>query len=394
MLKKVCYFMADYWKKAGNAQASILAILFILFAVFVVVYIYMLPVQEKCKVFPDLKECSEGGAAGGVNETLNEVTEPVTLLFESPGYLKPEEKSAVYILNPVDIYNYEGLEIASILKKIELSSSWFLMGEEKGVFTKHERAKEIKLFIYVDKAEGKLKVNINPRLIYILEGSGLHQLSLPTSLLEKTNIVRFSVLTPTFPWKTSKYEIEKVLIKESYRLTDNAVSRGFNVTGDIRELKKAEVSFTADCLTKEALQIDLNNKPLERDTICSAFTVDATDAVSNINQLVFSSDGNYYVDPIKVSLEFNEKNYPTYYFDVDNYDEVKKNTRLFMLNLNFESTEEKEFEVYINGEALEVQTNNLEYNTRINDYLKRGSNSITIIPRTSVKVKTIELVEE
>jgi hypothetical protein len=65
-----------------------------------------------------------------------------------------------------------------------------------------------------------------------------------------------------------------------------------------------------------------------------------------------------------------------------------------MLNLNFESTEEKEFEVYINGEALEVQTNNLEYNTRINDYLKRGSNSITIIPRTSVKVKTIELVEE
>ena len=386
--------MADYWKKAGNAQASVLAILFIIFAAFVVVYIYMLPMQEKCKVFPDLKECSAGGAVGEVNETINEVIEPVTLLSESPGYLEPEEKSAVYILNPVDIYNYEGLEIASILKKMDLSSSWFLMEEEKGVFTKHKRAKEIKLLIYITKAEGKLKVNINPRLIYILEGEGLHQLSLPTSLLEKTNIVRFSVLTPAFPWKTSRYDIEKVLIKESYRLTDNAVSREFNVTGNIKELKKAEISFIADCLTKEALQIDLNDKPLERETICSAFTLDATDAVSSTNKLVFSSDGNYYVNPIKVSLEFEEKKYPTYYFNVDNYDEVKKNTRLFMLNIGFESTEEKEFDVYINEEVLEVQTNNLEYNTRINDYLKRGSNSMIIIPRTAVKVKTLELVEE
>jgi len=100
------------------------------------------------------------------------------------------------------------------------------------------------------------------------------------------------------------------------------------------------------------------------------------------------------VNPIKVSLEFEEKKYPTYYFNVDNYDEVKKNTRLFMLNIGFESTEEKEFDVYINEEVLEVQTNNLEYNTRINDYLKRGSNSITILPRTAVKVKTIELIEE
>jgi len=386
--------MVDNCRKACKAQSSILAILFILFAVFVVVYIYMLPIQEKCKVFPDLKECSEGSVVIGVNETINEVIEPVTLLSESPGYLEPEEKSAVYILDPVDIYNYEGLEIASILKKVDLSSSWFSMNEGKGVFTKHEKAKEIKLFIYVNNAEGKLKVNINPRLIYILEGEGLHQLSIPTSLLEKTNIVRFSVLTPIFPWKTSKYEIEKVLIKESYRLTDNSVSRDFNVTGNIKELKKAEVSFTADCLTKETIQVYMNEKPLEMDTICSAYTIDATDAVSNVNKLVFSSDGNYYVNPIKVSLEFDEKKHLTYYFNVEDYDAVKKETRIFMLNLDFESTEEKEFNIYINEEVLNVQTNNLEYNTNINDYLKRGSNSITIIPRTAVKVKTLELVEE
>jgi len=370
-----------------KAQATV-PFLIVAIALFLVLYLYLLPISEKCKLLPELKECKAEA------EAEEKAARKEILVSESPGFLVPQERYAIYNIKPVQILNQEEIEIATILEKINVSKEWFKSDEEKGVFSIHERSKEVRLFIYVSEAEGKLKVTITPRASYVVEGKGIKDITIPSTMLDELNIVRLSVSTPLTPFQTNYYEIEKVVIKEVYSLTNNIIEREIEMKQNLSELKESNLFFRADCLTKERLSVSLNDDIIKKETICGEALFNITDSVAEKNKLVFSSDGNYIIDTIKIDLKFEKKEYPTYYFNIEEYQAVEQGTALAMLKLEFDSSEEKEISVYINKKPLEIETNKLEYKTRINDYLIEGQNSIQIIPRKEVKIKSLKVYLE
>lgn len=357
-------------------------------ALFLVLYLYLLPISEKCELLPELEEC-KAKAEAEAKAVRKEI-----LVSESPGFLAPQERYAIYAIKPVQIFNQEEIEIATILEKVRVSKEWFKSDEKKGVFSIHERSKEVRLFIHVNEAEGKLKVSITPRASYVVEGKGIKEIKIPSSMLNELNIVRLSVSTPLTPFQTNYYEIEKIIVKEVYSLTDHTAEREIEIKQNLSELIGSNLFFRADCLTKEKLKVSINDKIIKKETICGEVLTDITENITENNKLVFLSDGNYLISTIKIDLRFEKKKYPIYYFNVEEYPAVERGTIFAMLKLEFDSSEEKELSVYINKKSLEIKTNKLEYKTRINDYLMEGQNSIQLIPRTEVEIKSLKVYLE
>ena len=73
------------------------------------------------------------------------------------------------------------------------------------------------------------------------------------------------------------------------------------------------------------------------------------------------------------------------------YEQIDEGIALVMLKFEFDSTENKEIDVYINKQLLEIETDNIGYNTRINDFLQEGENTIELIARTDVKVEKLKV---
>jgi len=369
-----------------KAQATV-PFLIVAIALFLILYLYLLPLPEKCKLLPELKECKS------ITEAEVEGRKEI-LVSESPGFLAPQERYAIYNIKPAEIFNQEEIEIATILENVRVSKEWFESDEKKGVFSIREKSKEVRLFIYVNEAQGKLKVTITPRASYIIGGKGIKEIVIPSSMLDELNIVRLSVSTPLTPFQTNYYEIEKVIVKEVYSLTEHVIEREIEMKQNLSELNGSNLFFRADCLTKERLTVSINDKIIKKETICGEALFGITDNIAEKNKLVFSSDGNYIIDTIKIDLKFEKKEYPIYYFNIEEYKAVEEGTIFAMLKLEFDSSEEKELSAYINKKALEIETNKLEYKTRINDYLVEGQNSIQLIPRKEVKIKSLKVYLE
>ena len=371
--------------KGKRAQGSV-PIVIIVFAIFLIIYMYSLPKSEKCSLMPDLKECRVSSETGVLFK-------PEILFSDIPGFLEKQEKSSVYAIKPLELFNQQEIEVATILEKTRVSKSWFYNVNKKAVFPAHSKGKELKIFIYVSKAQGSLYVNINPQLTYVFNGAGTHELSIPVNLLNDTNIIRLSASIPILPHETNFYEIEKIIIKETYALTDLYVKRNFSVDQELSQLESASLSFNADCLTKELLSVTLNNVQLSKKISCDETSLDITKVIKKNNSLVFSSNGNYFVHSMKVSLYFRGENYTTYYLvlNKDEYSDIKKGKTLAMLHFNFDSNEKKSFEIRVNDDTINAETDLIDYKTRINSYLAEGINKIRIIPRTPVMLRKIEL---
>lgn len=375
-------------KKKGRKGQATVPILVVAIALFLVLYLYLLPISEKCKLLPELKEC-KAQAEAEEGTARKEI-----LVSESPGFIAPEEKYAIYNVKPAEIFNQEEIEIATILENVRVSREWLESIEKKGVFSIHEKSKEVRLFITISNAQGKLRVRLNPKTSFIVEGRGTKEIIIPSDMLDELNIVRLSVLTPLMPFQTDYYEIEKVVVKEVYSLTDIKAEREIKIEQNLTGLKESNLFFKAECLTKERLGISINDKMIKKETICGEALIGITEHIKENNMVVFSSDGNYLIGPIKIDLRFERKEYPTYYFNIEEYSAVEQGTVLGMLKLGFDSSEEKKLDIYINKKPLEIETNKLEYKTRINDYFIEGQNSIQLIPRTEVKIKSIEVYLE
>ena len=62
------------------------------------------------------------------------------------------------------------------------------------------------------------------------------------------------------------------------------------------------------------------------------------------------------------------------------------------MKLQFNQTGEKKLTIYLNGEALSVETRKLEFETTVNKYLEEGQNSIIFIPETELTLDKDELI--
>lgn len=381
-----------------KAQSAVPAMI-VLIAIFIILYTYLMPLSEKCKLMSDLPECQEISVEENriIKRNLAEI-KPETLIEEEIGFLPIQEQYTVYSIRPVKIINIEEIEIATIFEKESIMENWFTKDVKKGVFSIHEKSEGVRLFLYISKGSGTLKLNINSNAKFLIKEDDLEkdmplEIYIPAKNLDDLNILRLSVSNPLTPFQKNIYEIEKIIVKETYRLTEDQVENRINIREGLNQLEKAYLDYSPHCLTNEKLAIKLNNYEIRNKVLCKEELIDITKEIKEDNKLIFSTKGNYFISPIKLHLKFEKGENTKFYFDIDNeeYENIRQGVALILLKLDFESTENKEVDVYINKNVLEINTKDIDYETIINRYIKEGENLLEISARTDTKVESLKV---
>jgi hypothetical protein len=359
-------------EKRGQAE---IAALVIGIAILSVLYLLLTPLAEKCKILPDMPECK---AAVAQKEALFDV---------KPGFLEAQLEHATYSLNSVELFTKREVSISTMLENVRIENSIFNNRPQYGFFRVYGKGEEIKLFIYISNSRGSLKVKINDRQVAIIQGSGINVVNVPVQGLLGVNSLVLESSAPLIPWQKNFCDIDKVDIKEVYSLFKISQTETVNVNEDLSKLDSAKLTLISECLTSENLRISLNNANVYDDKACglTSFKV----SIAKNNTFVFSSKGDYYIHDATLDLKFKVKDYPIYYFELDSakFDSLRAGTAMAMLKLQFDSTQSKKFDLYVNGYLVtKAETNRVDWQTNLRQWMRVGQNSIRIMPKTSMNI--------
>lgn len=357
-----------------KGKIQVVPLIVIGLVVLILVYGYFLPSSDKCQIIPDLEEC--GGKPG-------------TLLFsDSPGSLAPSDQAARYNLEEVVLFRRDSLDIATLFDEVSTKKSWFFSSSVKTDFEVQEGGKEVNLFIFVNEAEGKLKVKVNRKRIATLKGDGLHEVSVPLGILKDENIIELKSSTPLVPLTTNRYSLGKVVLREDYTITHNRIVRDLNLNEDIEDIERAILRFETDCFAEENLSVSINGVKLIDDRLCVGFEKDISEFLEDENEITFASEGNYFIGKLKLDVDTKQKAWTTNYFNIGK----NRLDNLVNLKLMFNETGEKRLTIYLNKEPLSVETRKFEFETTVNKFLVEGQNSMILIPENEFILDKIELL--
>ena len=73
---------------------------------------------------------------------------------------------------------------------------------------------------------------------------------------------------------------------------------------------------------------------------------------------------------------------------------VKERKAIVTLELGFEDRVSKNLTAYLNGKSIGVETTDLEWKTRINDFIVEGQNWVRLVPVKSLVVNKIDVYVE
>lgn len=366
-----------------KAQAAAVGVLVV--GILIVAYLMSLPREDKCKSMPDLPECQED----------SNLSESV-LLSESPGFLQPIEDSIEYNIGSIDLFTRETTEIPfAISTDPTVEKSWFNSKKITQDFEVPGEAKKIYVIVGIAQAEGfaSLAVVINGKTVGRVVGAGTHFVDIPIDSVKRDNTLELIPSTPIIPGITNRFKINYLALKQTYTTTQPKIERSFIISQDANDILSAMLTFTADCYSKDSLKVRINNDTVVNEKICTEYSNDVMSALARSNIISFETEGNYFIHNVKLKVKFKQKDYVTYYFSInkDDFEKIDEGRVLAFLKLRFPDAEKKKITVYANGNPINIDTANLEYKTAIGMLLKRGQNSIKIVPEKSVSIGQLSI---
>jgi len=344
--------------------------------ILMLIYMYFLPVSEKCKLIPSLPEC--------------QINTSETSMSFVPGLLNRQDTAGVYLLKDVKLFNQNNVDAAIVLKNTKTERGWFYSSPEQETFSIQENGKDARLLVSVNRASGNLRIYINGKKVAVIRGAGDHLIPIDVKNLEAKNTIKIIPTIPWLPFSVNSYEINKITLKEDYTFTQNRISYPFAIKENPGNILDIKLILDTDCLTDESMSIWIGKDKIIDDKICNGLNKDITDAVKANNMaanITFASEGNYYIDDIMFDVRMKESNWPTYYFSVSD----KSFESQIMLKMQFNETGTKKLTAYINGIALSVDTVKKDWQSVVNKYLNNGTNSILLIPEETVTITKLEI---
>jgi len=350
-------------------QKAQVPLLILALAVLLLVYVYFLPLSEKCKIL-SMPECTQ--LTGRV-------------FYVSPGTVEVKENKVEYNIPDIDLFTVGAKEMNTLAESIEVKKGWFYSYSPKLSFEIHEKSKNVNIFVYLTENK-KAKLKVNGETVAVLETAGQHIVPIPSKNLQKSNIIEIYPSTPFFPWNVNKLNIGKVIYEETYTLTQEKVTHQVNIKESLKDIASAALLFKSTCFYNDTnLSITINKTEIVNGIICGDFEKDISSHLKEINNISFFSKGNYFLYHARLELKLKQETWPTYYFDLLE----KKN--IHILSLNLPDSGEKKFAVYINEKSFAIETSDNSWGTEITDYLKVGQNKIVIIPAKTVNISGLEI---
>ena len=409
-----------------RAQAGSVATFLLLMAVFIIFYVLLIPPPERQALL---------GNGEKTPETTETSAEGELLLSAFPGEVFPlRQGQLVRDLGSITLFSKVGKEVIDLASVLSLKSKFF-GSDTKTLFFKIDDPSTIEganLVFFVNKAGEDIKIELNGFEIY---DAGLDQnslpINLPANLLKESNNLRFIVKSGFF---SNQYEITDVKVSLTKKLEKKIASRSFSLTeAEKKGVERATLSYFVNCLSIEdqgTITIFLNDKLLYSDFASCDVDFQNLDIPLNklktgFNSLEFRIDsGDYVVDDPAIILEMAERNYPIYNFEVDDsvyrvlfnscYDQCvfdcerecsstlclgeciddcsnECNTGKAVLVLRFAGDRRKVAAITINEFELNIDTFAPLYEADITGFLRRGSNSIKIIPKAEFEIQTLQI---
>jgi len=380
------------FKKGVDTNASAVASLIAVIALFMIVVILLMPSQERHDLLGD-------------NPSISGTNNSKVILSEYTGNVNPTEKEATikHILQPVHLFTEDESEVISLSDGTEVKKSLFNSIEREFNLKVDEpqNIKDLSLYVLASEVSGNLIIKLNDEIIFDekLEKNQPKIIQLPNSKIKNNNLIRVSVGSPGLLVGTNLYNIEYIKARKSYSIVNNNAERQLSITAsELSGTSKALLSY--ECISEEIgskLRIYLNNNIIFNSYLdCSTETpieLDKSYLIQGPNKLIFeTTSGNYLINDIKLETISEKKGYPEYYFKIDDsdYKEIRFGNLDVILSF-FLYGDSKKLNVYINENKIEISTDESNYLTSISKYIQKGDKKLKIEPLTSFEIISLKV---
>jgi len=374
------------------------AILLLLIALFMVLYILLLPPEQRDYLLND----TIGGSTKG--EDFN----PKIVLIENPGYVNPNKESSVrHDLSSINLFIKSEPTSKKLADNLEISKS--IINNKPYVLTfdvdDKSNLKDMILFFSVEDSKGNLIVRLNNNIIYDGKTKSAETIKLPINFIKEDNTLEIRSSSPgLFFWRKNFYILNNIGIKETYQLTNPKEERIFSIPKyEITSLSNAKLIYQYYCSDLEkdltTLKIFLNEKNiLDKLTGCSggseSVEIDKTYFKEGNNQIEFViGEGDFQFSNVYIESELKEKVYPVYHFEIDedDFDFLQSGDAEARLRISMNEDIRKRVSILINNKEINVDTNENEFSREITSYVENGDNILRIIPQNTFYLDELEI---
>jgi len=389
-------------KKGQTASPqSYISLLIFMIGVLIIVYILMLPPGDRA----ELLDQNRTNADDGIKDDIT------VLMTREPGTLTNIAEDEV--VNDLPAFNLFTRTDATIIEEYD---SFYIMKslfEEK---TKEiafqiddsENTEDVVLSYTAPVNEGRLTIDLNGETIMSqeLDTKSPSPLKLPADLLQDSNRLVFSTSGPGILfWEVNEFNIEN--LKITAEVTDVSGRENKQIVyitqQELDNLELFELSFAVDCKATAVapIQIYLNKRQIYY-SIPDCGSLVKVPAVSpqrlrvGENDLLFQTEkGNYQLYRIEANLELKEPVFPTYYFTLSKkeYNKVKKGDAYVNVTLLFSNDEDrKKGFLRVNGVRYDINTYDMGFNKKANEFIREGNNAVEIEPDTELDILELRVI--
>lgn len=387
--------------KKGDSQtisAGPIAVLVFVIALFMALYIILIPPEDRNALLNQTGNIKDNERAG---ESLY-LLEP-----KNPGVIKPfASDTEIQDIDSVNVFIRDEPDINLLSNSLFISKSTFSETSKKLSFKSEELdlLNKVTLFFNVEEQEGSLIVLVNDVEVLNEMAKGQQSVTIPLTILDKFNTIEFRVSSPGAAiWKSNKYRLTDIRLKQNVELKNPVESRTFILT-ETEAKENAKINFDVFCNNPgksrgNRLTININNNKLEQEVVdCVSsgkrLEIKHEDLKQGNNILTFEIDkGDFLINNIELETKVKEGGAIKYDFSVasDDLDDILNDFVEAELRLDFTDEGKKKATIDINGNKFTLETDEVSFSRTISSFIKEGNNFLRITPLNEFELDNLEI---
>ena len=286
---------------------------------------------------------------------------------------------------------------------------WFDEKTKTAAFslTNLETVDNVILSFKAKKHGGVLTIKLNGEAVFEnnIEQETVAPIRLKKDLLKEDNSLDFTVSSVGLKfWKTNEYSLEDVKIIGD--ITDRSKQESRNVftltSKDLANIEEANLRFVPYCSNVAdigTLDVAINGRnifsaaPVCDDAYKQPIPVGMLDAGEN--KIIFkTSKGSYSVEQVKIEFKEKEVEKKLYYFEINQsqIDKIESRDKDAILKMEFvDDKENKMADININDHFLTLDDDEKIFTKNVNEFINEGNNFIEIRPRTRLDIVELSI---
>jgi len=392
------------WNNKAQKEGKPVAIIVLLIALFMVFYIMFLPPADRNALLNINNESTSASAGGSLREVLS----------VNPGIVSPgSDFNKRHEMQPVNLFIKSEPTIENLASSLVVSNSLTSKSFPSSSFTIRDSLSDLQKVILsfsVSEGNGQLKLFINDHQFYSesLE-SGVKIVEVPISYVAESNEIRFETSSPGLSfWKSNKYVLRDIIIKEDFEKVNAKEERQFNIAFDEKAgLSKAVLKYYKVCNSKlqgdsAKLKIFVNEKSsfegmIKCATLQESVEIDPGLVKDGINSVMFvlEDEGSFSFNQLVVETAVVEKETKGYTFSLSRkeYGDVLNGDKEIMLRMNLAETTDskKNAKIILNDGEIMMSTDQNSFTRDVSDYVVEGTNFLKIIPSNTFRVNGLTI---